>query len=363
MARLSPKPHLKNRLEQQQLPHIYARHSPLSVSVVFFILAIAAIPIGVVIIVSGYRTVRLDYRYDHINSYKFQMGASGQFAVDFTFNGSVFSAGVKTRLPFSLQQSIGAPVYMQYRLRPLFQNFREFGSSLDLAQLRGGTDEVLKECSPFRFPGEVFGVTVPGYYNPCGAFPWSMFNDSVSLYKADGTLICNGGAFTANGTSQVAGNQCRKKGIALPKDFNTRFKPPMPIPGRGPMWSAGGDPSSTDPYLHEGYYYREPGHKIPSSLDQDLMVWLDQAFTADVTKDYRIITVDLPAGDYFFEITEQYPTAAYSTQKFVQLSTRTWIGEKNHLLGALLIVMGSAALFMAVTLLSLQYFITPGYMK
>ncbi|KAG5470447.1 hypothetical protein LSCM1_01691 [Leishmania martiniquensis] len=363
MPRPSSKPHLRNRLEQQQLPHLYARHSPLPVAVVFFILAVAAIPIGVVVIVSGGQTTRLSYRYDHINSYKFEMGAAGQHAVDFPFNGSVFSAGVKTRLRFSLPYSLAPPVFIQYRLHPLFLNFRQFSISLDFAQLAGGTADLLQECRPFRFPGEVTGNTVAGYYNPCGAYPWSLFNDSISLYRADGTLICDGGAFTTTGASLVAGNQCMKTGIALPKDVNRRFKDPMPIPGRGPMWSAGGDPTSPDPYLREGYYFGEPGHKIPSSRDEDLMVWLDASFTSDVTKDYRIVTVSLPAGEYYFDITERYPTAAYTTEKFVQLSTRTWIGERNHLLGAILIVMGSSAFLMAVALLTLQYFITPMYMK
>nr|ABB05176.1 miltefosine transporter beta subunit [Leishmania donovani] len=361
MAPLPPKPHSKNRIEQQQLPHIYARHSPLSVSVVFFILAVAAIPIGVLVIVSGDLTTRLDFRYDHINSYKFAMGAAGEFAVNFPFNGTMYSSGVKTRLMFSLHQSLTAPVYMQYRLSPFFQNYRYFTASVDYSQLSGRASAISKLCAPFRFPGEATGDSVSGYYNPCGAYPWAMFNDSISLYRTDGTLICDGSAFTANGTSLAANNKCVKSGIARPSDVKERYNPPREIPGNGPMWSAGGNKSATDPYLREGYYYKEPGHKIPLSIDEDLIVWLDPAFTSDVTKNYRILNVDLPAGDYYFEITEQYPTAPYASHKFVQLATRSWIGGRSHVLGSLLIIMGGTAFIMAVTLLSVKYLIMPVY--
>nr|AHM92899.1 miltefosine transporter beta subunit [Leishmania amazonensis] len=361
MASLPPKPHLKNRVEQQQLPHVFVPHSPLSVSVVFFILAILAIPIGVVVIVTGDRTTRLDFRYDHINNYKFAMGAAGEYAVNFPFNDTTYSSGVKTLVMFSLSQSLTAPVHLQYRLRPFFQNYRYFTASVDYAQLSGRASVISKSCAPFRFPGEAAGNIVPGYYNPCGAYPWAIFNDSISLYRMDGTLICDGGAFTVDGRSLLADNKCVKSGIARKSDVKERFKPPRLIPGNGPMWSGGGDKSATDPYLKEGYYYQEPGHKIPFNVDEDLIVWLDPSFTSDVTKNYRILNVDLPAGDYYFEITEQYPTAPYASQKFVQLETRSWIGGRSHVLGSLLIIMGGTALIMAVTLLSVKCLIRPGY--
>ncbi|KAG5496111.1 hypothetical protein JKF63_02412 [Porcisia hertigi] len=359
MSPLPPKPHSKNSLEQQQQRHIYVRHTPLSVSIVFMVLAVVSIPLGVVVIKSGDQTTKLDFRYDHYNNYKHSIAPAGELAVDFPFNGTVLSTGIKTRLDFSLSSSLTAPVYMQYRLHPFYQNHRLFASSIDYEQLRGGTSDLIPLCQPFRFPGEATGDTVSGYYSPCGAFPWSMFNDSISLFKNDGTLICDGGAFTVDGSSRVAGNNCKKTGIALARDVKSRFKAPGVIPGHGPMWKADGDPSATDPFLKEGYYFKEPGHKIPSSLDEDLMVWSNMAFTSNVVKDYRIITVDLPAGDYFFEITEHFPTSAYSSRKYVQLSTRSWIGGRSHLLGIALILLGSVAFTLGVALLSLQCILTP----
>ncbi|KPI88980.1 hypothetical protein ABL78_1946 [Leptomonas seymouri] len=286
------------------------------------------------------------------------MGDAGQYAVNFDFNGATYSTGTVARVNFKLYKSLTAPIYIEYVLDPFYQSYRWFGASVDTSQLRGGTSDLTTHCNPYRYPGENTGEDVSGYYSPCGALPWAIYNDSIALYKGDATLICDGGKFGADGTSQIPNNNCRKKGIALAEDVRSSFKAPKSISGHGPMWKAGGDPTATDPYQKAGYYYREPGHKIPSSLDEDLMVWLHMAFMKKVTKTYRIIEVDLPAGDYYFEILEQYATAPIAGRKYVQLSTRSWVGEKNHVLGALLIVTGGSGFMMAIALLIFQCFIS-----
>lgn len=359
MSALPPKPHAKSRVEQQELQHIYIRYSPLAIAAVFFIIAVVSIPIGIVVIVCGDRTSQASYRYDNINNYQFVMGSAGQHAVDFEFNGTTYSTGAVARVNFTLHKSLTAPVYIEYVLDPFYQNYRWFAASVDTSQLRGGTSDLNKYCHPYRYPGENTGEDVSGYYSPCGAFPWSMFNDSIALYKSDATLICDGAKFYVDGTSQIANNHCRKKGIALREDVRSSFKAPKSISGHGPMWRAGGDATAADPYQRAGYYYREPGHKIPSALDQDLMVWLNMAFMQKVTKTYRIIDVDLPAGDYYFEVLEQFATVNVKAKKFVRLATRSWVGENNHVLGILLIVVGGVGFVMAVALLLLQCFVAP----
>lgn len=357
MSTIPPKPHSKSRLEQQELQHLYVRHSPLEVAAVFFIIAIVSIPLGIVAIVCGDRTRHVTYRYDNINNYKFEMGDAGVHAVDFNFNGTSYSTGAVARVNFTLNHSLTAPIYIEYVLDPFYQNYRWFAASVDTSQLRGGTSDMTKYCHPYRYPGENTGESVSGYYSPCGAFPWSMYNDSIALYKSDATLICDGGKFDLNGTSQIANNHCRKKGIALKEDVKSSFKAPKSISGHGPMWKSGGDASATDPYQQAGYYYREPGHKIPSALDEDLMVWLNMAFMKKVTKTYRIIETDLPAGEYYFEILEQFATAPINGRKYVRLTTRSWIGENNHVLGILLIVVGGVGFVMGLALLILQCFV------
>lgn len=361
MSSIPPKPHSKSRVEQQQLAHIYVRHSPLAIATVFFIIALASVPIGVVVIVCGDRTRSISVRYDQVNNYSPVMGAAGEYAVDFDFNGTTYSTGAVARVDFTLTKSLSAPVYLEYVLDPFFQNYRWFAASVDTSQLRGGTSDINKYCHPYRFPGENTGEKVSGYYSPCGAYPWSMFNDSIALYRSDATLICDGAGFATDGASTIADNHCTKNGIALREDVRSSYKAPKSISGHGPMWKAGGDASATDPYQKAGYYYGEPGHKIPSSLDEDLMVWLNMAFMRKVRKTYRIINVDLPAGDYYFQILEQFPTTRNAGRKHVRLATRSWAGEKNHVLGILLLVVGGCGFIMAIALLLLQCFVAPRY--
>lgn len=354
MPQYPPKPHSTNKVEQQTLRHVYSHYSPISVAITLIIIATAFVPVGVLVLVIGDRATMLRFRYDNISKYSYTIGDAGEHAVDFSFNGSTYSSGVKTRVSFSLSKSIAAPIYIEYHLNPFYQNYRWFGASLDRSQLRGGTAEVSEYCEPFRFPGEYTGNRGPGYYTPCGALAWTLFNDSISLYKKDSTLICDGGAFTIEGDTLNADNKCKKKGIALSRDVKKSFKAPSEkTSNSGPAWKAGGDSAAEDPYLKEGYYYGEPGHKIPSSLDEDLMIWMNIALMPEFANTYRIIVEDLAAGDYYFDITEQFATWPYSSEKYVQLSTRTWVGIKSDVLGILLITLGSFSFVVALSLIVL----------
>lgn len=355
MSAIPPKPHADSRLQQQKLPHFYPEHGSLPVALTLVVFTILLLPMGVVIIVTSDKVTELDYRYDNINNYEFSVGAGGVNPVQFTFNGSTYSMGATARVTFTLSKSISAPVYVQYRLRNYFQNYRWFGASKDSSQLHGGSAGLISDCKPYRYPGEARDERVPGYYNPCGAVPWSLFNDSISLYKASGDLICDGGAFLADGDSTNPKNKCRKTGIALQSDVDKRFKPPVESKGEtGPMWAAGGDPSSSDPFLKDGYYSQEPGHKIPSSTDEDFIVWANAAYTGDFNNGYRIIEEDLPAGDYYFDIVETYDVRSMGGEKHVMLITRSWIGGRNHHLGILMTVVGAVSFVIAVAIVILR---------
>ncbi|EPY41421.1 hypothetical protein AGDE_02503 [Angomonas deanei] len=176
-----------------------------------------------------------------------------------------------------------------------------------------------------------------------------MFNDSISFYKkASDTLICAGDKFSPDGTSLID-QDCHKTGIALGSDVKSSFKPTKEIKQlSGPMWTNAGDPSSSDPFLKEGYYFGEPGHKIPETMDEDLIVWTNVAYLADFSKLYRVIDVDLVAGDYYFYIVENFDVVSFEGEKHVRLVTRNWIGGRNHVLGILLTVVGSVAFVFAL---------------
>lgn len=352
---IPPKPHAKSRLEQQTLPHFFPEHSSLLVALALVVATIMLLPMGAVIIVTSDKVSEFSFRYDNISEFKYSQGAAGVYAVDFAFNGSEYSMGQKTRVSFNLSKSLSAPVFMRYRLRNFFQNYRWYGASIDLSQCHGGTGAVIDSCEPYRWPGEARNNHQPGYYNPCGAVPWSLFNDSISLYTASDELICDGGAFDASGESLNPNNKCVKKGISLPRDASNSFRTPVKSTAEhGPMWQGGGDASAADPFLAAGFYFDEPGHKIPVTSDEDFMVWANAGYTGDFGNNYRIIQEDLPSGEYYFDVIEAFDITSLGGKKFVQLVTQSWIGGRNHHLGILMVAFGGVSFVIAVAIVILR---------
>lgn len=372
---IPPRPHEKNRVVQQTLPHLYPHHTPIPVALTLVLIAVVLIPIGVATIVASDRVTEVKFRYDEVNNYRHVEGGPADYPYTFPFQGATLSSGARVRKKITLEKSLTAPIYIQYRLHNFYQNFRQYVTSIDTSQLLGNTGGLYDECEPYRFPGEAQKDEQPGYYSPCGLIPWSMFNDTFALYKVpDGTvvdeasatvpataiLICDGAAFSAEGKNLLPKNQCHKTGIALNSDATVRFKPAKEIPKySGPMWMAGGDPTSADPFLQHGYYYAEPGHPIPLSTDEDLMVWARLAYLGEFAKMYRIIDVDLPAGDYFFDVVERFPVSQFEGRKYFQLVTRNWIGGRNHVLGILLIIFGGISFISAVAVLLVRPSLLP----
>jgi len=148
-----------------------------------------------------------------------------------------------------------------------------------------------------------------------------------------------------NGTSLDPNNQCKKQGIALSIDTDTRFKPPT----GSLLWTGMGVSGSEDPYLAQGYYAFEAGHRIPIATDEDFVVWARPAVMPDFRKLYRIFTGDLASGQYLLNINELFDVTSFSGEKHVIIATTTWIGGSNYVLGILLVVMGCVSFALAVT--------------
>lgn len=345
------KSYMRSRFFQQKLPHVYARYSLLPY--MFCIITIAAMlfALGFAVVSYSASIDSIIVRYDNVSNYTFTVVEGSSGAHPFEFDGMNYSMGVVTRVPFRLMRSLSAPIYMSYFLSDFYQNNRLYAQSLDMVQLMGKKSALLDTCDPFRYPGDSVGKRVAGYYSPCGAIAWSMFNDSIKLYRGNGSLICDGAAFDGTSVSTLTTNMCSKKGIALRSDARARFKVSPGSRESGPMWSHAGA-TSDNPYLTHGYYQGEAGHRIPLPTDEDFIIWTNIAFMPSFEKLYRIIEEDLPAGEYYFEIVELYDTYSVGAQKFVQLSTRSWIGEKSQIIGFVLLSIGSIS-FVLVLLAAL----------
>ncbi|RNF05653.1 miltefosine transporter beta subunit [Trypanosoma rangeli] len=356
----------KSRFERFYLGQ-YCQHSIYPVFATLLVLAVVFIPIGVAIIRVSDSVFELRIRYDETNNYQYVIGPHNRYPHKFTFNNSKFSTGAHVTRTFTLSKSLASPIYLQYGLAGFHQNYRRYAFSQDLAQRSGDTHSVSQACGPFRYPGEYHKRRVNGIYFPCGSVAWSMFNDSLSLYylsdasKGDtaysvsdrSKLICAGSAFDSEGNSLDKNNLCIKKGIALPSDVHL-FHPLKDKDATSAVWRFGGDPTAEDPYQKEGYYYEEPGHPIPSIVDEDYIVWSSLSYMQDFDKKYRIITTDLLPGDYLFDIEENFDVFSFSGEKYVSLVTRSWIGGKNYVLGVLFLVMGCISFVLSLSSIIVQ---------
>lgn len=378
--------------QQQRLTHFYAQHNPPSTIICMFIVAIIFIPIGSAIIAASESLYDRNIRYDHINSYKYS--SCNQQLLNFTLSdGSSVTAGCRARPTFTVATKIEGPVYMYYRLVNFYQNYRLYAKSLNDNQLQGVYESDrsnLEDCWPFSGPGESDGTSdrkltpVAGsaettyaamQYAPCGAVPWSMFNDTIALYKIDNEsvitglapsldistlvgagaeLICDGGGFSRVNNTYIgskttpAGSKCTKKGIAFEADTETRFKS---VSKKNDVWHGEGQSASTDRYQRAGWYANEVGHSIPLTTDEDFMVWTRIAGLADFRKLYRRIDGGLEAGTYALDVVESFDVASFGGQKYVVLQTDTWVGGRNFVLGALFIMFGGVSFVLAIAFL------------
>ncbi|CCW62721.1 unnamed protein product [Phytomonas sp. EM1] len=347
----------KDRFNQQQLRHIYSEYDTHAVSLALVIVSVLCIPFGVTIIVASDSIREVTFRYDNLNSYTYVEGPEGTYPVTFEFDGKKYSTGAIARLDFSLKKTMSAPIMVQYGLKNFNQNYLKYVKSLDHNQLQGGRNAIISSCNPLRYPGELRNESVDGYYSPCGAIAWSLFNDTISIYKTPKDLICDGGAFDERGTSLLESNKCIKKGVALRSEVKIRHNTPNNTNNAGPMWTAKGNKSSSNPFLRHGYYFGEAGHKIPWITDEDFVVWSNVAYLPDFYNNYRILKSDLKAGDYYFEIIEQYDVASFSGQKYVKLLSYNWLGQKQYILGIFLLFVGCILFVDSVAVLVSRYFI------
>ena len=366
-----PKPHADSDVKQLRIAHWYAKHNSCQLAVCLFVLCCLLIGTGVWTVVESDAIYTKDIRYDNIRNCKW--GTTGSYSI--TFNSTTINAGCNAKRTFHLSKKLSQPIYIYYRLTNFHQNYRTYQISKDDQQWSGEEVAAGSDCKPFQFPGQMHtagDVTADGQvykslvYAPCGTIPWSMFNDSLALYKVpdaslvdtnslaipgSATPVCVGGDFAADGTSLNSNNKCRKKGIAFRADRNERFKK---VSG-GNVWSGEGMVGSSDPYRAGGFYAFEPGHKIPITTDEDFIVWARTASMPDFYKLYRVIEEDLPEGDYLLDVAEHFYTTGFDGTKHFVLSTRTAIGGRNYVLGIALLVSAVATFIVMIGVIASHF--------
>eukprot|EP00760_Papus_ankaliazontas_P019045 PhM_4_TR17849/c0_g1_i1/m.64977 len=322
--------------KQQRLAAWQPILSPMYVVGCFILIAVIFIPIGAVVLIASGDVVEVETHYsDKVCTW----GGSPKF----NDSQHYISTGCQHQVTFTIDKEMKSPVYMYYKLTNFYQNHRRYAKSRSDSQIAGnevGSSDI-SDCDPFQST-EIGGKEYK--YSPCGLIAWSMFNDSAVLLDANNAVICNTSAFTVDGTPTSA-TKCEKKGIAWDSDRDKKFAAPYVSDD---VLTGMGIATSTNYYLRNGYYNGEPGHKIPLTKDEDLMVWMRTASLPSFRKLWRKINVDLQPGTYKLNVTDRFDISAFSGKKYVVLATTSWIGGKNEFLGVAYIVVGALCFVLAV---------------
>jgi len=208
-------------------------------------------------------------------------------------------------ITITVNDAMKQPVYMYYKLTNYYQNHRRYVQSWNDAQLQGQTVSYsdVSDCSPADSQGGSSSNSAVFY--PCGLIARSFFNDTFQLLYPNKTFV-----------------PLQKEGIAWDSDIDHKFK----NPNRG----ANGV------------------RVIDDFQDEDFIVWMRTAGLPTFKKLYRIIKTDLDSATYTVVINNYYPTGQFSGNKYVVLSTVSWMGGKNPFLGYAYIVVGGLCFVLAV---------------
>lgn len=207
--------------------------------------------------------------------------------------------GTICHVNITVDDKMDEPVYFYYKLTNYYQNHRRYVKSRNDAQLRGEkvSSSDITDCDPVQKQG---GQVI----YPCGLIAKSFFNDTFALKYKDGSYV-----------------PMKKEGIAWDSDINHKF---------------------SNPYTNDGV------RVISDFQDEDFIVWMRTAGLPTFKKLYRIIKTDIAEGVYTVEILNQYPTSEFSGEKYIVLSTVSWMGGKNPFLGYAYIVVGGLCIILGI---------------
>ncbi|CCW64583.1 unnamed protein product [Phytomonas sp. EM1] len=381
-----------NPLLQQTLPAPFVPPRPVLYIILCFCFTILCLTLGVVLLVQSSRSYVVEGNYDQIHRYQYVPSDPSvninEGLRSFVVDGVTHKQGTITQLLFNINKEMKAPVYMYYKLNRFFQNHRYFQTGRSKSQLSGSKNPgSMSDCHPYLKPGYVDksgGSVVVSYngqqrkadsfnYNPCGIAAWSMFNDTLTLFKVvsstspalDGVstsksskdrsltvqLVCNGTDFDAKSNplgKSATPNHCSKKGISWRADTDVRFKN-LTLDEK--WWSLYFPYHTNNTYLNKGWYLNEPGHSLPDPVDPDLQVWMRCAPLSNFRKLYRIINVDLTPGTYLLQVEEFFDVETLGGHKGFVLRPHGTAGFEEPGVGIAFIAVGSLSFVMCVSYL------------
>jgi len=273
-----------------------------------FIIGIAFVPVGVILLEENDKIIEVEKRYDSI------CGPANTTEPDDT----------PCNVTFTVDEYMHAPVFVYYGLENYYQTQLDYARSYTQDQLRGKrlTDtKDFKHCDPWKY-GNTTAPSVDTIWIPCGLIARSLFNDTFSLRTLGGREI-----------------PWTKEGIAWQSDLDTLFADLAPDT-QGVIL----DPPIPSCQSLDNCTFRDP----------DFAVWMRLATLPSFFKLYRIIEQDVPPGNYTMNIINYYPTDEFDGQKKFMLATSSWIGGRNKFLGIVYIGVGAFSFLMGILFFLIQ---------
>ena len=269
----------------------------------FIALGVIFIPIGIACLAASNSVVEVSARYDNI---------------------AACAKGLVCNVTLVAPAAMAAPVYFYYQLTNFYQNHRRYVKSRSDAQLRGDLTADTSSCDPLQT-----NAAMPIY--PCGLIANSFFNDNFTacVTPASGSSVC----------TPLTGSNWQKEGIAWASDVASKFKQPTTA-------------------VPANYYTLNTQQlPLPSVTDEDFIVWMRTAGLPTFKKLHRqVLTQSFAAGDAIqLTINNAFDVSSFKGQKWVVLSTTSWLGGKNSFLGYAYIVVGAICLALALVFGVKQY--------
>lgn len=299
-----------------------------AISTMLFLTAVF-VPIGVISLIESRNVVEVKARYDKIC----ESGSSNEEREQSLFNSLALPGGVPDCLvDLEVDTEMEGDVYVYFEMRNQFQNVRRYVTSVSYSQLRGKDEKPssLNQCKPEKYLGREQNSSLvdDGLVNPCGLIAWSFQNDTIGISVGGNSVFVN--------DNDIAWPQDVKRliGDYDTVNFNTE-----------PRYRGGGEVT------------------VPLNQDQHFLVWLRLGPRSVFRKLYGVIDKSsLPFGRIAAGTTvtaviqNQYNSYNFDGEKYVVISTLSFLGGRNDFLGIFFLVMASlyaltAAVVLVITLL------------
>lgn len=220
-------------------------------------------------------------------------------------------------IPFTVTKPLTQRLHVYYELGSFYQNHFRFRGSISYSQLYGKyLGEIgLSSCEPLiSTQTDEQNRTVLA---PCGLRAYYLFTD----------------LFTLPNIPSLEWDETR---ISWKGEINHLYKP------------------LSNKYPNESYWMNNISGFDGNVLNEKFIVWMRTAPTANFRKLVARSDDPMPAGQYYLNVTMNYPTDTYNGKRSIVFASLSWAGGNNRPLMIINFVLGGLYLLTAIILILIK---------